>query len=464
MHAYAADDPVFLAMNARAQRETGGRSARSASTATRHGRSRGAHHRRPRTWPSCRAEEGRDLLLLPRGRVRPSGTHDNPLVLAKDDSLFGPFGIRCRARRTSRGYSALLDDTAESAAACGSCHDIVNPHGAHVERTFAGVARDAVLEARDGPVVRAVPHGGQRRSRGDHLDADAAPAQPRFPRPSIWRLTDFPARRRAARPRAGAARHDRAVHPVLEPRDEPDEVTLDNVGAGPRLPERRHARPARLGRGGRLPAGGSACIRERRAAAAPLEDSADPDLWLVRDCLFDAAGAERTCSGRRRASRQPAPGRQDGERQPIQSFMPPPPAHLPGDGRAGFPAPPDRITLGSTFRRSATTSSPTSSPRATSRPRRPRRIARFELAGAALEWDARDGSLQPRPQDGLPQALRLLGDVQPEASRPPRATPTAPPEVPGAVRRSARDADREHDLSGPAGAGEVQRDPPEPAM
>ena len=65
-------------------------------------------------------------------------THNNPLKLATNGGLFGPFSDPVPGSPHNVSYSRYLDGaTPESAAACGSCHDIANLQGAHVERTFA---------------------------------------------------------------------------------------------------------------------------------------------------------------------------------------------------------------------------------------------------------------------------------------------------------------------------------------
>jgi hypothetical protein len=138
MHAYAADDPVFLAMNARAQRETGG--ALGTFCVKCHA---------PLAVRDGLTTDGLNLAAVPRAEKGVTcffchateslaGTHDNPLVLARDGALFGPFRDPVPGTPHGAQGSALFDDTRlESAAMCGSCHDIVNQHGVAVERTYA---------------------------------------------------------------------------------------------------------------------------------------------------------------------------------------------------------------------------------------------------------------------------------------------------------------------------------------
>src|SRR5262245_44004986 len=137
MHAYAAEDPVFRAMNQRGQRETGGALGDfcvkcHAPMAVREGAT----------------TDGLNLDDVPKklkgvtcyfchAAEKVEGTHNNPITLAADDSLFGPFDDPVSGTPHKGIYSRLLDGaTVQSAAMCGSCHDIQNLQGAHVERTF----------------------------------------------------------------------------------------------------------------------------------------------------------------------------------------------------------------------------------------------------------------------------------------------------------------------------------------
>src|SRR6185369_89501 len=138
MHAYASDDPIFTAMNKRGQRETGG--ALGDFCVKCHA---------PMAVHEGQTTDGLNLASLPAPMkgvtcyfchaaesVDTSIPHNNPLRLVTDDRLFGPFGDPAPAPHSAL-YSPLLDSSrAESAAACGTCHDIVNTHGAAIERTY----------------------------------------------------------------------------------------------------------------------------------------------------------------------------------------------------------------------------------------------------------------------------------------------------------------------------------------
>ena len=137
MHAYASIDPVFLAMNQRGQRETGG--ALGSFCVQCHA---------PMAVHLGLTSDGLNLPELPRevqgvtcyfchSIESVQGTHNNPLVLAEDGILrTGSREPRSNSAHRS-GYSALLDrDELASSSMCGSCHDLVNQGGVHLQQTF----------------------------------------------------------------------------------------------------------------------------------------------------------------------------------------------------------------------------------------------------------------------------------------------------------------------------------------
>ena len=140
MHAYAADDPVFLAMNQRGQTDTGGELGDFCV--------------------NCHAPMARRLELTVDGTNLASvpqwakgvtcffchsvesvdGDHNAPLTLASDGVMRGglrdPDPVKSPAHATE--YSPLVDaDAPTSSPLCGACHDLVTPRGVHLERTFA---------------------------------------------------------------------------------------------------------------------------------------------------------------------------------------------------------------------------------------------------------------------------------------------------------------------------------------
>lgn len=138
MHAYAADDPVFLAMNKRGQAATGGMLGDFCVTC-----------HAPLAVQLGLTRDGLNLAEVPQWAkgvgcffchnvVEVTSDHNNPLRLANDTTMRGGFkdAVRNSAHRSE--YSPLVDaDSQQSSRTCGACHDIVTQAGVHLERTFA---------------------------------------------------------------------------------------------------------------------------------------------------------------------------------------------------------------------------------------------------------------------------------------------------------------------------------------
>jgi hypothetical protein len=137
MHAYAADDPVFLAMNARGQRETNGALGNfcvqcHAPMAVRMGAT----------------TDGLNLADVPKSLKGVTcyfchtvdaveDTHNNPLRLADNGSLHGGISQPVENNAHLMKYSTLHDrNKQDSSALCGACHDVVTPKGVPLERTY----------------------------------------------------------------------------------------------------------------------------------------------------------------------------------------------------------------------------------------------------------------------------------------------------------------------------------------
>lgn len=150
MHAYASDDPVFRAMNARGQEETGGALGDFCV---------GCHA--PMAVREGLSDNGMDLDELGpehtgitcyfchnvEGLEEEHQSANNPLLLANDTTMRG--GIEKPVRPAAHGvaYSALHDgDDPMSSELCGTCHDIKTPAGVHLERTFAEWQRSVFSE------------------------------------------------------------------------------------------------------------------------------------------------------------------------------------------------------------------------------------------------------------------------------------------------------------------------------
>src|SRR5262249_3487868 len=65
------------------------------------------------------------------------GDHNDALHLANDAVMRGPFGDPVANAAPPAGYSALHDrDHLDSGQLGGACHDVVNPNGVAIERTY----------------------------------------------------------------------------------------------------------------------------------------------------------------------------------------------------------------------------------------------------------------------------------------------------------------------------------------
>jgi hypothetical protein len=295
MHAYASDDPLFVAMNERGQRE-----AQVGTFCVK------CHA--PLAVREGATEDGLNLASLPQKLKGVTcyfchavdaveGTHDNPLRLADDGVMRGAFADPVSNTAHASAYSLFHDrDRLESAQLCGSCHDIVNGHGAHIERTYE--------EWQQSVFVR--PNGGLSCGQC-HMDRGKAP-EPAAEAPGVFSRTlhshRFPGVDVALTPFPEADAQRDAVQAFLNTTVQSAlcvrgiglgtniYVILDNVAAGHAWPsgaaqDRRawvevtaYANGAPIYQSGAVPAGES------------VTNIADPDLWLIRDCMLDGQDHE----------------------------------------------------------------------------------------------------------------------------------------------------------------------------
>jgi cytochrome c554/c'-like protein len=133
-HAAAGTDPVFVAMNDRGQRETGG--ALGDFCVRCHA---------PLAVARGATSDGRNLSTLRAGLVGitcvvcHSGivTGNGSFGLLEDGVMRGPIANPMVTAAHDAAYAADHDrDRPESASFCGSCHSVTNQHGIDVERTF----------------------------------------------------------------------------------------------------------------------------------------------------------------------------------------------------------------------------------------------------------------------------------------------------------------------------------------
>jgi len=138
MHAYAADDPVFLAMNARGQKATAG--ALGSFCVTCHA---------PMALELGLTTDGTNLASVPKyargvtcyychSVASVEDDHNAAITLADDGVLRGGITNPADSPAHAAARSPYLDGHApESAQMCGACHDVTTPAGVHLERTFA---------------------------------------------------------------------------------------------------------------------------------------------------------------------------------------------------------------------------------------------------------------------------------------------------------------------------------------
>lgn len=306
MHAYAAEDPVFRAMNAKGQEATGGALGDfcvncHAPLAVKEGLTR----------------DGLDLDTVPKELHGVTctfchqvdaveGTHNNPLRLAGDTTMRGGIADPVRSRAHRSAYSRLhAGDELESSLLCGSCHDIVVPGAitgaavdVHLERTLLEW-QESLFSRPDSPTPAACGASCHMRTAARDVPIAQAPGVPARPErrshlfPGVdVALTDFP--ERAAQREAVVAFLAQALRAELCVGSRGTSfatLTLENVGSGHDFPsgatqDRRFwvelrafdADGGTLAESGLLPPSG-------RITEAP-------GAWLFRDRLFDVDGAE----------------------------------------------------------------------------------------------------------------------------------------------------------------------------
>lgn len=143
MHAYAADDPVFLAMNELGQERTGGELGDFC-----------VQCHAPVAVALGLTEDGTNLDELEQkykgvtcyachNVTDVTGQHNNPLVLAMDGIMRGGIedpetNLAAHEAEWSKWLAGSERESRfPSAQMCGSCHDIVTPANVHLERTYA---------------------------------------------------------------------------------------------------------------------------------------------------------------------------------------------------------------------------------------------------------------------------------------------------------------------------------------
>lgn len=297
MHAYAAEDPVFVAMNARMQRETGGQNKDFCV---------GCHA--PMAVRTGATVDGTNLAQVPshlkgvtcvfcHEASSVEGTHNNPLKLAGDGVMRGAYADPARSSPHRAARSPLHDrEDLSSSQLCGACHDVVTPHGAHIERTFA--EWKSSLYAQNAPTSQLTCGKCHMTGRTDvAAEAEGVPVR-------TVHDHSMPAVDIALTPWPEAAEQRRRVQEFLDgsliaklcvlqtPQGPTADITLDNAFAGHGFPsganqDRRAWVEVVAWREGQV-VFQSGVVPDRKA----VEKIDDPNLWLLRDTIYDRSGKE----------------------------------------------------------------------------------------------------------------------------------------------------------------------------
>ncbi len=295
MHAYASEDPLFVAMNSR-----GVEDAKIGEFCV--------NCHAPMAVRTGATTDGSNLAELPRHlqgvtcyychNVQDvTGDHNNPLVLADDTVMRGAFDDPLPTPAHGSAYSEFVDrDRFESSRLCGACHDIVNGNGVHLERTF-GEWKDSVYSTAVGGTTCGQCHMDQSLKEAKVANVADAPTRRVHSHllPGVdLALTPFPDK--ALQREAVQKQLDNTLQTALCVRGVGAaaqlELIIDNVGAGHSFPsgatQDRRAwvevvayddDDAVIYESGVVPEGSS------------VSELDDPDLWLMGDCMFDDSGA-----------------------------------------------------------------------------------------------------------------------------------------------------------------------------
>jgi hypothetical protein len=295
MHAYSSDDPVFIALNAFAQRETGGAIADLCV---------GCHA--PMALHVGATQDGLNIEQVPRRFRGVTCYYCHQIDRIEDDhnAAFhlegGPrfFGGFADPMHTEAHGSASLSfhngRNVDSSALCGTCHDVVTPSGLRLETTF-GEWKESVfsqgpaavscagchMPGRSAPVANVA--GAPIRRLHDHSMPGVDVA-----------LTDWPEAPAQLRAIQRDLRRVLAATLCVQPGNAGPEilVVLENLLAGHSFPSGvTHARRAwvelRAFDGEEL-IFSSGVVRDDEAIA----ELDDENLWLMRSRIFDEAGEE----------------------------------------------------------------------------------------------------------------------------------------------------------------------------
>jgi hypothetical protein len=299
MHAYASDDPVFTAMNRRGQTETAGQLGTFC-----------VQCHAPLAVATAKTGDGLNLDALPRklrgvtcyfchsvDSIDSAHNVNNPLHIAENGVFRGEYGDPAPNPAHLASYSKLHDrNQLESASLCGTCHDVVTTKGAHIERTFQEWRGSVFSQPSVGttcgqchmdqstalePIAQNVPGLTPRRTHS-HKFAAVDTALTTFPenesqRAAVQTLLD------STLQSALCVREIGGGSQIV--------VILDNVASGHGFPS-GSAQDRRLWAEVTAYAGDTLVYQSGVVPeGTPVTDLQDPDLWLLRDCMFDTKGS-----------------------------------------------------------------------------------------------------------------------------------------------------------------------------
>ncbi|MGH7434470.1 MAG: multiheme c-type cytochrome, partial [Polyangiaceae bacterium] len=320
MHAYSADDPIFLAMNARGQRETDGGLGTFC-----------VNCHAPMAVRDGKTTDGLNLASLPaqyhgvtcffcHSIASVDGTHNAAVTISDDLVMRGEYFDPVPNIAHQAKYSTLQDvKSPDSAAMCGTCHDIVVPPqldgdaGAPIERTFAEWKASAFSGMGGETCGASGCHMVQSPSVRPIAQQGSLTALPgRYYHNHDFPAVDVPL---AAAPDGGGSYADAAAEGsdggVVEPAGVQALLSNALVGdlcvtqlGGIRVildtPNLGHDFPSGAAQDRRFWAeivaykGGSIVYQTGvDPFGSPAFDAGvDPDLWLLRDCIFDGQGKQ----------------------------------------------------------------------------------------------------------------------------------------------------------------------------
>ena len=135
MHAYASDDPVFVAMNRRGQREAHlGKFCVQchAPMAVALGLTDGTNFDPSKLPPKARGI----TCYFCHDVAKIVDDHNNGLVLALDDNMRGGVTDPVDNKAHHSSYDPTMASSTNNSQMCGSCHDVVTPRGVALERSY----------------------------------------------------------------------------------------------------------------------------------------------------------------------------------------------------------------------------------------------------------------------------------------------------------------------------------------